>query len=124
LLVSGWASGSALAAAVIFRSSATLGIWIVCFFKGLDIALDLSSVGAPKADDPSDVGSIYEGDVVQDLCLRCEGQDSRLPVVLPVIDPEQGSIPVKLLCQAEAQTMLLEVEAIFVGVEVESHALL
>jgi hypothetical protein len=43
---------------------------------------------------------------------------------LPVIDPEQGSIPVKLLGQAEAQTMLLEVEAIFVGVEVESHALL
>jgi hypothetical protein len=89
----------------------------------LDIPLDLSSVGAPKTDDSSDVSSVYKSDVVKDLGLRCEGQDSRLPVVLPVIDPEQSSFPVKPFGQAEAQAMLLEVEAILVGVEVESHAL-
>ena len=56
--VSGCASGSALAAPVILRSSATLGIWIGIFFEGLDIRTDLSSVGAPKADHPVLVATV------------------------------------------------------------------
>jgi hypothetical protein len=109
---------------VILRSSARLGIWIGDFFKDLDIPLDLSSVGAPKADDPSDIGSINEGDVVENPGVWRQGQDSRLPIVMPVIDPEQSTTPVEFLGETEGQSVLLEIEAILVGVEVESHALM
>jgi hypothetical protein len=63
----------------------------------LDIALDLSSVGTPKTDDPSNVGSVYKGNAVHNTGARCEGQNPLLPVVLPVIYPKQGLIPLQLL---------------------------
>ena len=121
--VSGCASGSALAAAVIFRSSAMLGILIGVFFKGLDIALNLTTVGAPKADHPSDFAAIYEGSVVQGASLWRKGQDSSLTVVFPAIDPEQGRGPIKGRGQPKRNTVFVDVDQVFGRVELESHAL-
>lgn len=55
-----------MAAAVILRSSATLGLWIGVVLEDLDIKSDLSSVGAPKADHPAYAVTVDEGAVVQD----------------------------------------------------------
>jgi len=108
---------------VISRSSATLGIWIGVLFEDLDISSDLSSVGAPQADYPADVAAIDEGDVVQDRCPRRESQDSRLPVVPPVIDPQQRGVPIELAGETDGYAVLMEVELVLVGVELESHVL-
>ena len=100
-----------------------LGILIGVFFKGLDIALNLTTVGAPKADHPSDFAAIYEGSVVQGASLWRKGQDSILTVVFPVIDPEQGGGPIKGRGQPKRNTVFVDVDQVFGRVELESHAL-
>jgi hypothetical protein len=91
--------------------------------EDLDISPDLSSVGAPKADHPAYVTSIHEGDAVQGGRARRESQDPSLPVVPPVIDPQQGGVPVEPGCEGQGYAMLVDVEMVFVRVELESRAL-
>ena len=121
--VRGCASGSALAAAVIFRSSSMLGIVICILFKGLDIALNLTTVGAPKTDHPSHFTTIYVSSVVQGSSLWRKGQDSSFAIVFPVIYPEQGCSPVKSCSQPQGNTVFVDVDQVFGWVELESHAL-
>jgi hypothetical protein len=51
--VSGCASGSDLAAAVMARSSAAVGIAMKGRLGAFDIVLDLSAIGSAQADDSS-----------------------------------------------------------------------
>jgi hypothetical protein len=88
--------------------------------EDLDISSDLSSVGAPKADHPAQIAAIDEGNVVQSGSPRRESQDSHLPVVPPVVGPQQRGIPVELAGEGQRYAVLVEVELVLVGVELES----
>jgi hypothetical protein len=121
--VRGCASGSLLAAAVIARSSATLGICIGIFFKCLDISLHLSTVGTTKTDDPSYLFAVHEGDIEKDTGLWRERYDPLLAVVPPVVNPQERGVPVKIRGDREGEAMLLCVQPVFRWIEVESHAL-
>jgi len=92
-------------------------------FEDLDISSDLSSVGAPQADHPAHVAAIDEGDVVQDRHPGRESQDSRLPVLPPVIDPQQRCVPVEIAGETEGYAVFVEVKLVLVGGKLESHAL-
>jgi len=98
-----------------------LGIWIGIFLKDLDIPFHLSSVRASKADDPANIVSINERDVVEDRRLWRKGQDPSLSVVLPLIDPEEDCFPIQLFGKSQRYAVLLLVQAVFGGVELESH---
>ena len=100
-----------------------LGILIGVFFKGLDIALNLTTIGAPKADHPSDLAAIYEGGEIQGASLWRKCQDSSLTVVFPVIDPEQGGGPIKGRSQRQRNTVFVDVDQVFGRVELKSHPL-
>jgi hypothetical protein len=89
----------------------------------LDISSDLSSVGAPKADHSAYVETVDEGGVVQDVSPRRESQDPCLPVVPPVVNPNQRGVPVELGSQGQGHAVLVEVELVFLGVKLESNAL-
>jgi len=56
--MSGWASGSAFAAAVIALSSSILGIVIAERLDVLDIVLHLATIGLAQADDPPHVATV------------------------------------------------------------------
>jgi hypothetical protein len=100
-----------------------LGIWMGVFFTCVDIALHLSTIGAPQTDDSSDFAAIYEGDVIQDPSLRCDCQDPVLTVALPVVNPEQGVIPVQRGGNGKRQPVLLDVQAVLGRIEFKSDAL-
>src|SRR5436305_7564997 len=93
--VSGWASGSLLAAALICLSSSTVGITTDGRLLGLDIMFHLATIGAAKADDPH-FASINKGHVVQDASFRSERDHACLVVLEPVVDPYQSSLPIEL----------------------------
>ena len=70
--VSGCASGSALAAALIARPCTTVGMTTDGRLETLDIVLYLASIGPAQADDSSRLATVYERYVVQDIGLRRE----------------------------------------------------
>ena len=84
--VSGCASRSPLAAAVMARSSAAGGRAIRGFLRVFDIVLHLAPVGAAQADDPPRVATIDEGHVVQRLSLRRKRNHPGFVVVTPFIN--------------------------------------
>ncbi len=122
--VSGCASGSDLAAAVIARSSAAVGIATTGGLEALDIVLHLSTIGSAQADDPAHVFAVYKGHVVEDTGLRREGDGADLVVVKTLIDPHQGNGPVELACESQGDAMFGSVRRIFGRVELDAHALL
>src|SRR5687767_3733069 len=91
--VSGRASGSRLAAAVIALSSSVLGIFTVTRLLTLDIVFHLTTTGAAQAYDPSHFASVNKGNVVQDPGFRCKRDHTRFAVLKPTIDPDQRSFP-------------------------------
>ena len=92
--VSGFASGSLLAAAVMTLSSSAVGIRIVGRLEIFDMVLYLATIGAAQTDDSSRFTTIYKRHVVQDFGFRSERDHSRLSVLEPVINPHQRSFPV------------------------------
>jgi hypothetical protein len=68
--VSGCASGSLLAAAVMALSSSLVGMRTVGRLETLDIMLYLSTIGAAQANDPAHITSVYKCHVVKNLGLR------------------------------------------------------
>ena len=70
--VSGRASGSDLAAAVMARSSAALGITMDGRLDTLDIALHLTTIGSAQADGPSHLTAFHKCHAVEDRSLRRE----------------------------------------------------
>src|SRR5579859_3415264 len=97
--VSGSASASLFAAAVMARSSLVVGIRTEGRLGALDIVFHLTTIGAAQADDPSHFASINKGNVVQDPGFRRERDHAPLAVFESAIDPDQRCFPVELDCQ-------------------------
>ncbi len=119
--VSGCASGSLLAAAVMALSSSAVGMRIVGRLEIFDIVFHLSTIGAAQADDPSHFASVYKCHVVQNFGFRCESNYSRLAVFEPLVNPHQRSFPVELTCHRQRHTMLRLVCCILGGIELDYH---
>jgi hypothetical protein len=68
--VSGCASGSLLAAAVMALSSSALGIRTVGSLDIFDIVFHLATIGTAQTDDPSRFTTVYKRHVVQDFGFR------------------------------------------------------
>ena len=54
---------------------------------------------------------------------RRESQDSRLPVVTSLVDPQQRCVPVEIAGKTEGYAVFVEVKLVLGGVRLESHAL-
>jgi hypothetical protein len=122
--VSGRASGSLFAAAVMALSSSAVGILTEGRLVTLDIVSNLTTIGAAQADDPSHFASINKGNVVQDPGSRCERDHSRFAIFEPAIDPDQRSFPVELDCQDQRDAVLGLIRSVFGWIELETHPLL
>jgi hypothetical protein len=122
--VSGCASGSALAAAVMILSSCAEGIAMDARLDTFDIVFYLATIGSAQAYDPSHLTTIYKGHVVEDLGLRRERYHAQLSVLEAIIDPNQRSVPIEIGCQGQGDTVLRLIRGVFGWVELNSHALL
>ena len=85
--VSGFASGSALAAAVMILSSWAEGIAIEARLDTFDILCYLATIGSAQAYDPSHLTTIYKGHLIEDLGLRRERDHAQLSVLEAIVDP-------------------------------------
>jgi hypothetical protein len=94
--VSGCASGSLLAAAVMVLSSSTVGMTTAGRLGTFDIVLHLSTIGTAQTDDPSRFATLYKRHVVQDAGLWRERDHSQLAVLEPIINPHQRGFPIEL----------------------------
>src|SRR3989344_1151137 len=122
--VSGCASGSAFAAAVIALSSREAGITTEGRLDALDIVFQLPTIGSAQAAEPSHLTTIHKGYVVKDLDLRCEGNRSQLAIFDAFIDPNQRSFPIEFACHGQRDTVLCTVRYVFGWIKLNSHALL
>jgi hypothetical protein len=122
--VSGGASGSAFAAAVIALSCSAVGISMRGRLDGLDIMFHLSSIGPAKADDPSHFVIVNESYVVKNRSLRRERDHSHLTVLEPVVDPNQRSFPIEFARQGERNAMLRSIRNVLDRIEFDLHRLL
>jgi len=62
--------------------------------NGFDIVFHLSTIGAPKTDDPSHTPAVYVCHVVEEAGERGEGDQSCLSILEPIIDPHQCGFPI------------------------------
>ena len=122
--VSGRASGSALAAAVMARSCCSVGMTTEDCLETLDKVSDLATIGTAKADDPSCRTALDKRHVVKDLGLRRKSDHAKLFILEPGINPNQRSFPIELDGQGERYTVLRKVCSIFRRIELDTHALL
>jgi len=86
--------------------------------------LNLSTVRATQADDPSRIGSFYEGNKVQSFRLRSERDHPQLAVLKTVIHPHHRSIPIKFFRLSQGNSMLDHVACIFSPIKLDLHDLL
>lgn len=119
--VSGCASESFLAAAVMALSSSTVGMRIVGRLEIFDIVFHLATIGAAQADDPPHFASIYICHVVQNFGFRCESNYSRLTVLESFINPHQRGCPIEVACHRQRHTVLCLVSCVLGGIELDSH---
>ncbi len=119
--VSGWASGSLLAAAVMRLSSCAVGMRMGGRLDGLDIVFHLTTIGAAQANHPAHLATIYKCHVVKDACLRSQRDRARLATLKPLINPYQRSFPIQFTRQRERFSVLGLVRLVFGGVEQDLH---
>jgi hypothetical protein len=122
--VSGCASGSALAAAVMTLSSCAEGIATEARLDTFDIVFYLATIGSAQAYDPSHLATIYKGHVVEDLGLRRERYHAQFGVIEAIVDPNQRSVPIEISCQSQGNAVLRLIRSVFGWIELNSHALL
>jgi hypothetical protein len=122
--VSGCASGSALAAAVMTLSSCAEGIAMEARLDTFDIVFYLATIGSAQAYDPSHLTTIHKGHAVEDLGLRCERYHAQLGVLEAIVDPNQRGFPIELGCQGQGDAVLLLIRGVFGWIELNLHALL
>ena len=91
---------------------------------GLDIVLHLATAGATQADDSADATAIYERHVVQDASTRSQGDHSTLAVLEPIVDPDEGFVPIQLGGESQRYAVLGEVGLVFERIELDQHALM
>ena len=87
--VSGCASGSALAAAVMTLSSCADGMATDARLDTFDIVFYLATIGSARAYYPSHLTTIYKGHAVEDLGFWRERYYAQLSVFEAIIDPNQ-----------------------------------
>ncbi len=104
--VNGCASASALAAAVIALSSATVGIAIETRLDCFDILLYLTTVSSAQANNPSHCAAVHKRHVVEDFRLRRESNHSQLVIFEAVVQPNQCCVPIKFSGHRERYTVL------------------
>jgi hypothetical protein len=121
--VSGCASGSLRAAAVITLSSSTLGMRTVGRLEIFDIVLYLASIGTTKTDDSSRLCPVNKCHAVQGFGLGCERDHSHLVVFKPIINPYQRRFPVEFNGHAQRQAMLGLVGRILDRIELDVHCI-
>ena len=92
-LVSGCASGSALAAARIFAFSCGEGIRITRLGVVLRIVFDLFARGISETDNSSNFASVHKRNIVKNVAFRDEADHSDLVVFVPAIDPYECLFP-------------------------------
>ena len=122
--VSGCASGSLLAAAVMALSSSTVGMRMVGRLEIFDIVFYLATIGTAQTDDSSRFTTVYKCHVVQDFGFRSERDHSRLAVLEPVINPHQRGFPVEFSCHGQRNTVFRLVCQVLGWIELDKHALL
>jgi hypothetical protein len=122
--VSGCASGSAFAAAVMRLSSCAEGNATDARLDTFDIVLHLSTIGSAQAYDPSHLATIYKGHVVEDLGFLRERYHAQLAVFEAIIDPNQRGFPIELDCQRQGDAVLCLIRGVFGWIELNSHSLL
>jgi len=122
--VNGCASVSALAAAVIARSSATVGKEVETRLDCFDIVLYLAAVSPAKANDPSACAVVDKRHVIEDVRVRRKSNHSQLVVLELLIQPNQSGFPIKFSCQRQGDTMFCLVCLIFGLIELDPHSLL
>jgi hypothetical protein len=120
---SGWASGSAFAAARILRSSACVGIAILERLDVFDIVLNLTTRRGAETDDPASVTAVDECHVIKGVGLRGEGDHAQLVVPKAMVDPSKRSVPVKFPRQTQRHAVSGTVRRVFGGIELDSHEL-
>ena len=111
--VSGRASGSDLAAAVIALSSFEVGMAIEGRLDALDKVFHLATIGLAQADNPSHLTTIYKSHVVEDSGLWGERDHAPLVVFETVVNPNQRGIPIEFFCQSQRDAMLLFIRGVF-----------
>jgi hypothetical protein len=122
--VSGFASGSALAAAVMTLSCCAVGIATAARLDIFDIVFYLSSIGPAQADNPAHRTAIHKSHVVEDSGLRRERYHARLGVVEAIVDPNQRGVPIKFGSKNHRDTMLRLIRGVFGRIELDTHELL
>jgi hypothetical protein len=122
--VSGCASGSALAAAVMILSSCAEGIATQARLDTFDIAFYLATIGSAQAYDPSHLATIYKGHLVEDFRLRRERYHLQLGVLEAIVDPNQRSVPIEIGCQGQGDTVFRLIRDVFGWIELDLHVLL
>jgi hypothetical protein len=122
--VSGCASGSDFAAAVIALSSFDVGMAMERRLDNLDIVFYLATIGSAQADDPSHLTTIHKSHVVEDPGLRRERDHAQLVGLKSVINPNQRSIPIEFACQCQRDAVLRSVRGVFGWIKLDSHTLL
>ena len=96
LLVSGCASGSALAAAGIFAFSPADGIRRTRLGVVFGIVFYLFALGISKTDDPSDFAPVHKRNIVESVAFGNEPDHSDLIVFVSGIDPYESLFPNQL----------------------------
>jgi len=122
--VSGCASGSDLAAAVMALSSCKEGITTEGRLDILDIVFHLSAIGSAQADDPQRVAVVHKSHVVEELSLWRERNHAQFVVAEAIIHPNQRSFPIEFAGQSERNAMLGQIRCILGGIELGLHNLL
>jgi hypothetical protein len=122
--VSGCASGSPLAAAVMFLSSSTVGTLTLGRLRAFDISFHLSSIRTPKADDPSCAIALYKCNVVQNFGQRHESDHSRFVVDESTVHPDKRRFPVEVSRSRQRHAVFDLIRSVFVGIEFNLQLLL
>jgi len=119
--VSGSASGSRLAAALIARSSATVGIFTAGRLDAFVITHYLPTIGAAQADDPAYLATVLKREEVEDPGPWCEGNHTCLAVLEPRIDPNQRRFPIEFDSQKQGHPVLGQIHPVLAGIELDLH---
>lgn len=89
-----------------------------------DIVYYLATIGLAQANNPSHLATFNKCYVVEDASLWCECDHAQLAVLLEaVIDPNQRSFPIELVCQGKRNAMFRLVCYIFGLIELDLHYL-
>jgi len=122
--VNGSASGSPFAAATSARSSSIEGIKIERDLDTLDIVVHLAPSSAAKTDHSPDGPTLYEGNVVQDVCFGCQGDHSEFRIIESLVKPDQCGFPVEIVRQRQRHSVLCTVDSVFRRIELDTRSLL